>query len=195
MRRTRTTRPRQRGSAETSEALSEALRESILGAWRTNDRTTIFLVERLPSALWNVALPGEPRRTVRMLAAHLHNSRRGWLRTLGEPLGIVVPWAVDRRRVSRVELVRALKESGRAMASLLEFGLDHGGRIAPTKKYVWRNLPLDVGHVLAYFVTHEGHHRGQLVMLARQLGHRLPREATDGLWQWSTRVREARERA
>ena len=76
------------------------------------------------------------------------------------------------------------------MSSLLVFGLDHGGRIPPTKRYVWRNLPLDVGHVLAYFVTHEGHHRGQLVMLARQLGHRLPREVTDGLWQWSTRSAE-----
>ena len=174
--------------------LSEALRETILSAWRTNDRTTIFLVGRLPARLWDVALPGEPRRTVRMLAAHLHNSRRGWLRTLGEPLGLDVPSAVDRRRVSRAELVRALKHSGRAMASLLAFGLDHGGRIPPTKKYVWRNLPLDVGHVLAYFVGHEGHHRGQLVMLARQLGHRLPREVTDGLWQWSMRVKEARER-
>ena len=180
--------------AEASMPLSETLRPSILSAWETNDRTTIFLVERLPAALWNVALPGEPRRTVRMLAAHLHNSRRGWLRTLGEPHGIDVPPAVDRRRVSRAQLVRALKHSGRAMASLLGFGLDHGGRIPATKKYVWRNLPLDVGHVLAYFVGHEGHHRGQLVMLARQLGHRLPREATDGLWQWSTRVKEARER-
>jgi len=175
---------------EPAKPLSEALRETILNAWRTNDRTTIFLVEGFPAELWNAPLPGEPRRTVRMLAAHLHNSRRGWLRTLAEPHGIEVPSAVDRRRVSRAELVRALKKSGRGMASLLAFGLDHGGRIPPTKKYVWRNLPLDVGHVLAYFVTHEGHHRGQLVMLARQLGHRLPREVTDGLWQWSTRSAE-----
>lgn len=180
-------RSRKRGPDEPAKPLSEALRDTILNAWKTNDRTTIFLVERLPPVLWNAALPGEPRRTVRMLAAHLHNSRRGWLRTLGEPHGIEVPEAVNRRCVSRSELVRALKKSGRAMSSLLAFGLDHGGWIPPTKKYVWRNLPLDVGHVLSYFVTHEGHHRGQLVMLARQLGHRLPREVTDGLWQWTTR--------
>jgi len=184
-------RTRKPAPADPAKPLSEVLRETILNAWRTNDRTTIFLVQRLSPALWDVALPGEPRRTVRMLAAHLHNSRRGWLRTLGEPHGIEVPAAVDRRRVSRAELVRALKKSGHAMASLLAFGLDHGGRIPPTKKYVWRNLPLDVSHVLAYFVTHEGHHRGQLVMLARQLGHRLPREVTDGLWQWSTRSAES----
>jgi uncharacterized damage-inducible protein DinB len=100
---------------------------------------------------------------------------------------------VDRRRVSRLQLVRALRRSGRAMGRLLAFALESGGKIPPTKKYVWRNLPLDVGHVLSYFVAHEGHHRGQIVMLARQLGQRLPREATDGLWQWTTRSAEAAE--
>ncbi|MGH7626499.1 MAG: DinB family protein [Gemmatimonadaceae bacterium] len=65
-------------------------------------------------------------------------------------------------------------------------------QLPASKGYVWRNLPLDVGHVLTYFVAHEAHHRGQIVMLARELGHRLSREATNGLWQWSTRVREGR---
>jgi hypothetical protein len=27
-------------------------------------------------------------------------------------------------------------------------------------------------------------------MLARQLGHRVPRKAGDGLWQWMTRERQ-----
>jgi uncharacterized damage-inducible protein DinB len=39
-------------------------------------------------------------------------------------------------------------------------------------------------------VAHEGHHRGQIVMLARQLGCRLPAEVTAGLWQWSKRATE-----
>jgi uncharacterized damage-inducible protein DinB len=71
------------------------------------------------------------------------------------------------------------------MASLIDFGCEQDGRIPPTPKYVWRNLPLDIGHVLAYFVAHEGHHRGQIVMLARMLGHRLPPDVTNGVWQWN----------
>ena len=70
------------------------------------------------------------------------------------------------------------------MEALFELGFDSGGRIPPSKGYVWRNLSLDVGHVLTYFVAHEAHHRGQLVMIARQTGHRLPRESTVALWQW-----------
>jgi hypothetical protein len=70
------------------------------------------------------------------------------------------------------------------MSRLLEFGLAHGGRLPGFS-------PPDVTHFLAYHVAHEGHHRGQIVMVARQLGHRLPREVTDGLWHWAKRKREA----
>ena len=47
----------------------------------------------------------------------------------------------------------------------------------------WQDFPTDLEHYLTYFVAHEAHHRGQLVMLARQLGKRLPAEVTNGLRQ------------
>jgi uncharacterized damage-inducible protein DinB len=101
---------------------------------------------------------------------------------------------VDKRTVTPRQLAAALNRSSSAMVELLELGVEHGGRIPPTPKYVWRNLPLDVGHVLSYFVAHEAHHRGQIVMLARQLGHPLPREATEGLWAFTRLSREERGR-
>src|SRR5216683_7071362 len=167
-------------------------RDMLLAAWRTNNRVTVFLVEHLPHELWGATVPGAPRRTVRMIAGHIHNSRCMWIKTLGKEHGIAVPESVDRRRVSAKQLIQALRRSSRGMISLLKLGCDHGGTIPVSSAYIWRNLPLDVGHVLAYFVAHEGHHRGQIVMLARQLGYRLPVEITGGLWQWTTRAREAR---
>jgi uncharacterized damage-inducible protein DinB len=107
-----------------------------------------------------------------------------WIKTLGREHGIVAPTRVDHRRVARRQLVAALKRSSNGIEALLELGLASGGEVPPSKGYVWRNLALDVGHVLTYFVAHEAHHRGQLVMVARQAGHRLPQAATGGLWQW-----------
>jgi len=166
------------------------LRATVLSAWQTNNRVTTYLVENIPSELWGAAIPGVPQRTIRMIAAHLHNARCSWIRTLGSEHGIPVPVRVDRWTVSRRQLVAALKHSSRGMLALLRLGLAEGGTLPISKAYVWRNLPLDVGHVLTYFVAHEGHHRGQIIMVGRQLGLRLPRAVTDGLWQWSTRVKE-----
>jgi len=162
----------------------------LLASWRTNCQVTANLVEHLPSELWSAAVPAAPRRTVRMVAAHIHNSRSSWIRTLGQEHGILAPKLVDRRTVTRRELLSALTRSGKGIESLLELGLANGGRVPPSKAYVWRNLPLDVGHVLTYFVAHEGHHRGQLVLLARELGHPFGREVLEGLWQWNRRAHE-----
>ncbi len=167
-------------------------RDLLLDSWQTNNRVTIFLVENLPKELWEATVPGTPRKTVRMIAGHIHNARCSWIKTLGKEFGIAVPRAVNRHKVGRQELVPALGHSSRGIISLLELGFDRGGTIPASSSYIWRNLPLDVGHVLTYFVAHEGHHRGQIVMLARQLGHRLPVEVTGGLWHFSKRSREAR---
>jgi uncharacterized damage-inducible protein DinB len=171
---------------------SPEAQDSLLTAWRTNDRVTAYLVERIPDPLWRAAIPGIPTRTVRSVAAHLHNARCRWVKTLGSEHGIALPTRVDQRAVTPGELLAALEQSGRGIAALLELGNRHGGHVPPSKAYTWRNLPLDVDHVLTYFVAHEAHHRGQIVMAARQLGHRLPVSVTGGLWQWTTRSREAR---
>jgi len=162
----------------------------LLGAWRTNNRVTVFLVEHLPPELWGATVPGAPRRTVRMIAGHLHNARCMWIKTLGKEFGIKVPRAVNRHKVGPKELIAALGQSSRGIIGLLTLGCQRGGTIPISSSYVWRNLPLDVGHVLTYFVAHEGHHRGQIVMIGRQLGYRLPVEITGGLWHWSKRSKE-----
>lgn len=161
-------------------------RDSVLAAWRTSCLVTAGLIEGLPTPLWGASIPGiAPRRTIRSMAAHLHNARSRWIRTLGTEFGITAPRLVDRNKVTRRGLQAALKKSGLGIERLLRLGFDSGGEIPAAKAYVWRNLPLDVGHVLAYFVAHEAHHRGQLVMAVRQLGVRLQREVTNGLWQFA----------
>jgi uncharacterized damage-inducible protein DinB len=127
-----------------------------------------------------------------MILGHIHNARCMWIKTLGKEHGIAVPQSVNRHKVGPKELIPALNRSSRGIVSLLRLGFERGGVIPVSSSYTWRNLPLDVAHVLTYFVAHEGHHRGQIVMLARQLGYRLPVEITGGLWHWLKRSKESR---
>lgn len=100
---------------------------------------------------------------------------------LGARHGVKVPRRVDLRRVRPLELVKALLRSSQGMERLTELGIAHGGRVPPA---AWQNFPTDLPHFLSYFAAHEGHHRGQICMAARQLGQRLPKQVTGGLWQW-----------
>jgi len=161
--------------------------QALIAAWHTNNRVTTYLIENLPPELWSRQIPGSPRRTVRMLAAHFHNSRCMWIKMIGDGHGIAVPRSVDGRTVRPAELTRALARSSEGMIALIRLGVARGGSVPSA---TWQNFPTDVVHFLNYFVAHEAHHRGQLCMLARQLGHRLPVEVTGGLWQWKKRSKE-----
>lgn len=159
----------------------------LIEAWRTNNRVTMYLVEHLPPELWPMRVPGETRRTVGMIAAHLHNARSRWVKQLGRADKIVPPPLVDLRRVRPRELLRALPRSSEAIVRLIRLGEARGGSVP---RSTWQNFPTDLAHFLSYFVAHEAHHRGQIVLLARQLGHRLPADVTNGLWQWNRRRRD-----
>ncbi len=161
--------------------------ERIIAAWRTNNRATIYLIEHYPAEIWSSNVPGVPRLTVAMIAAHIHNARCRWIKSLGVRHGVPVPPLVDLRRVRPRELARALSRSSEGMTRLIELGAARGGRVPPA---TWQNFPTDLAHFLAYFVAHEGHHRGQLCMVARQLGHRLPKEVATGVWQWTRLAKE-----
>jgi uncharacterized damage-inducible protein DinB len=161
--------------------------QALIAAWHTSHRVTVYLIENLLPELWSQALPGAPRRTVRSLAAHIHNARCAWIKMLGGRHGIAVPRSVNGRTVRPSELTRALARSSEGMTELIRLAVARGGTVP---RAAWQNFPEDVVHFLSYFVAHEAHHRGQLCMVARQLGHRLPAEVSAGLWQWKKRSRE-----
>ena len=161
--------------------------DALIAAWRTNNRVTTYLVEKLPAELWSQSVPGVPRRTVRTIAAHIHNARCMWIKMIGASHGVAVPKSVNVRTVRPAELKRALARSSEGMVELIRLGIARGGTIPAA---TWQNFPTDLAHFLSYFVAHEAHHRGQLCLVARQLGHRLPADVTAGLWQWKKRSRE-----
>jgi uncharacterized damage-inducible protein DinB len=168
--------------------------ESAIEAWRIGAGATALLVAAVPAAAWSAPIPHLPRRSIRAIAAHLHNCRAMWLKTLGPEHGVPLPARVDTRRVTQRQLAPALDASAARIAELLQVAAAAGGRLPGRGAFVWGAVPRGLVHLVAYTVAHEAHHRGQIVQAARQLGHPIPKRAIAGLWQWSSRLREVRSR-
>ena len=153
---------------------------SLLSALATSERITQYLLEGLPAAAWRAETPGEGR-TIAAVVSHLHNTRLMWLKAAAK--GTKIPAQLDRLKVTPDQARKALAVSHAAVAKLVESSLATDGRI--------KNFPPDVAAFVAYLLSHDAHHRGQICMLARQVGHRLPNQIIFGMWEWNKRRQEA----
>ncbi len=148
--------------------------EAMIGAFATNQRINEYLLDHLPDEAWR-AKPAKGR-DVGAMAAHIHNVRLIWLKAAG---AAVVPAKLDADVCTKAEARAALVESYQALNDLVSQALRGDGRIKGFKP--------DVASFLAYLFAHDAHHRGQISMLARQVGHPLPQSAMFGMWEWGTR--------
>lgn len=150
--------------------------DALLNAFQINDRINQYLIENLPPDVWNAKLPDGKGRTIAAIVAHIHNVRVMWLKAakLEE-----IPEQLEPKTLTLTEAQPGLKISGSALSALIRRALEGDGRI--------KNFRPDVAGFVGYLIAHDAHHRGQITMLARQLGHALPQKAMFGMWEWGKR--------
>lgn len=165
------------------------LAPAAIRVFTASERLNQLLIQRLDPAIWRSAPPGNVR-PVAAIFTHIHNVRTKWIRLTAPHLPI--PPQLNRARCTPGQASAALAESAlrchQMLADALSETSSSGTAAHPRIAFFRRDSlarPWPVGvEMLAYMLAHEAHHRGQVCMLAHQLGYPLPGRVTSDLWNW-----------
>jgi uncharacterized damage-inducible protein DinB len=157
------------------------LRQVLVESYAVSERMNQIVIEHLDPRAWRAKLPGSRGRTIAAIFVHVHNIRRKWLRLSAPHLKLPAP--LDRTRCTQKQARAALVESAARCSDMLADALSRGG-VETFRRDGWaRPWPAGAA-MLAYMISHDAHHRGQVCMLAHQLGFRLPAKAAYEIWAW-----------
>jgi uncharacterized damage-inducible protein DinB len=158
------------------------LGQAAVESFAANERMNQMLIEHLDPAAWRAKPPGRVR-TIAAIFTHVHNVRTKWVRLTAPHLK--VPRQLDRADCTPEQARAGLAESAARCEEMLAEALGGGeSRIETFRRDGWaRPWPVGV-EMLCYMIAHEAHHRGQVCMLAHQLGFPLSKEVTSGMWNW-----------
>jgi len=151
-----------------------------------NERMNQVLIEHLDPAAWTAKPPGKNKaRTIAAIFTHMHNVRTKWVSLTAPHLKVLRQ--LNRAHCTPKQARAGLAESAARCAEMLAEalgGYEDEGRIEKFRRDGWaRPWPVGV-EMLCYMFSHEAHHRGQVCMLAHQMGFPLPIEVTSGIWNW-----------
>lgn len=155
------------------------MEEELVEAWRTNNRISLFLIDAIDDEGLRCTLSKRGGRDVARQFAHMHTVRVSHLgrraRDLAEGLEIFeTEDSPDRDRL-KAALIASGEAIERFLAGVLA-GVD--GR---------RGFRKGIFATLAYFVAHESHHRGSIMLTLKQCGHPVNADARMAIWDWDRR--------
>jgi uncharacterized damage-inducible protein DinB len=162
------------------------LADALLATYAINDAMNQLLLAHLDPRAWRAEPPGPKGhgRTIGAIFAHVHNCRLVWIKNSAPHLKC--PVALDPDRCTMKQASTAHKKSGARCLEMLRDALSSNPKRRVTKfsRGSWVPVWPAGGIMYAYMFSHEAHHRGQIIMLAHQLGYRLPDESAYGVWHW-----------
>lgn len=150
----------------------------LVETWNIHDRINRYLLAAVPEGAL-VGVSASKGRTVAEQFAHIHNVRLMWLKEAAPSLLAGLAKFEKGETLTVENLAAALEASGAAIEQLVADRQADGARVKGFKPH----LTAFVG----YLVSHESHHRGQIVMTLKQSGHPVDKKTAFGLWEWGSR--------
>lgn len=152
--------------------------KQLLETWDIHDRINIYLLDAIDQSFLD-SLSASKGRSVGEQFAHIHNVRLMWLKSAGPDLLERVVKVDKDEANDKKALRKALAGSGQAIRSLLSRSVEAHGRIKGFKPHAFA--------FVGYLISHESHHRGQIILSLKQAGHQLDKKVLYGIWEWGVR--------
>jgi uncharacterized damage-inducible protein DinB len=150
--------------------------DELLEAWRTNHRITLYLIDHISDDGMTCTLSKHGGRNVAGQLAHMHNVRVWSLQKRAKDLANGLTTFESKTSPGKSELREALATSSGALESFLTGVLSGQPGRAGFKKGIFTTL--------AYFISHESHHRGSILLTLKTSGHPLDKKAAYAIWGW-----------
>lgn len=142
--------------------------------WQIHNRINLYLLDSIDEAnLKDVS--ASKGRNVGEQFAHIHNVRLMWLKVADAALMEGLN-KIEKENITKELLATELKASGEAISQLFE---KSGDKIKGFKP--------NATAFLGYLISHESHHRGQVMLCLKQSGHPVDKKVQFGIWEWGTR--------
>ncbi|MSR32143.1 MAG: hypothetical protein EXR99_11610 [Gemmataceae bacterium] len=151
--------------------------DPLVETWEIHNRINFYLLDAVSEEALSLSMSPK-HRNIFKLFAHMHNVRRMWVEAAGPEFMKGIEKIADETG-KKNQLKKALTLSGKAMARVLEKALLNGGKVPSFKPHATA--------FLAYAISHESHHRGQIGWTLKFTGHPLPQKIGYGLWEWGVR--------
>jgi uncharacterized damage-inducible protein DinB len=149
--------------------------DAVLRSFAIHNRIHLYLLAALPPEVWSAPPPGGKGRTIAALVSHIHKVRLMWMQAARLK---DIPAELD-KTASIADAKEALAASDAAVRDWLTPILNGNAKISGFKPDAWA--------FVAYLIAHEAHHRGQILLVARQLGYPVNQKTSYGLWEWGVR--------
>lgn len=151
--------------------------DQLLDTWDINNRINLYLLEDInPAHLGNYS--ASKGRNVGEQIAHIHNVRLMWLKQASPELFKKV-CKIEKGEDQNFELLKnSLIDSSEAIRKMISTGI--------IEEHIKGFKPHPVAFV-GYIISHESHHRGQIILTLKQSGQPVSKKVAYGIWEWGTK--------
>jgi uncharacterized damage-inducible protein DinB len=150
--------------------------EQFLETWRTNNRINLFLIDQISDEGMTCTLSTRGGRNVVRQFAHLHNLRVWHLENRAKDLAEGLYLFETHEEPDKKTLRGHLLASSERIEAFFERCITGNGKARCFKKG-----PIAY---LGYFISHESHHRGSILLTLKQCGHKLDQKSSYAIWNW-----------